>query len=53
MLVFILLPVVGEFDFGFEETIFLDLFHPGVVIGQLEGERNSTYSPLGQCLYRW
>ena len=25
MLVFILLPVVGEFDFGFEETITLDL----------------------------
>ena len=26
MLVFILLPVVGEFDFGSEETIILDLF---------------------------
>ena len=26
MLVFVLLPVVGEFDFGFEETITLDLF---------------------------
>merc|ERR1711953_1342202 len=24
----------------------------GVVVGQVEEERNSTYSPLGQCLYR-
>jgi len=32
--------------------VFILLPVVAVVVGQLEGEGNSTYSPLGQCLYR-